>query len=101
VVKAQVLAGGRGKGKFDSGLEGGVQIVYSFVSQILFLIKPNFRPEEAREKAKQMIGHKLITKQTSAEGRPCQAVLVSKRLFTRKKILLQHHAGQNHKRQVF
>ena len=29
VVKAQVLAGGRGKGAFDSGLKGGVKIVYS------------------------------------------------------------------------
>ena len=29
VVKAQVLAGGRGKGHFDSGLKGGVKIVYS------------------------------------------------------------------------
>jgi len=28
-VKAQVLAGGRGKGTFDSGLKGGVKIVYS------------------------------------------------------------------------
>jgi succinyl-CoA synthetase beta subunit len=27
VIKAQVLAGGRGKGKFDSGLQGGVQMV--------------------------------------------------------------------------
>lgn len=26
VVKAQILAGGRGKGIFDSGLKGGVQI---------------------------------------------------------------------------
>lgn len=30
VVKAQVLAGGRGKGRFDSGLEGGVKIVYRY-----------------------------------------------------------------------
>ena len=29
VLKAQVLAGGRGLGKFDSGLEGGVIIVNS------------------------------------------------------------------------
>lgn len=29
VIKAQVLAGGRGKGEFDSGLKGGVKIVYS------------------------------------------------------------------------
>ena len=29
VVKAQVLAGGRGKGEFDSGLGGGVKITAS------------------------------------------------------------------------
>lgn len=29
VVKAQVLAGGRGKGHFTSGLKGGVKLVYS------------------------------------------------------------------------
>lgn len=27
VIKAQVLAGGRGKGKFDTGLQGGVHMV--------------------------------------------------------------------------
>lgn len=27
VIKAQVLAGGRGKGKFDNGLQGGVHVV--------------------------------------------------------------------------
>lgn len=27
VVKAQVLSGGRGKGVFDSGFKGGVQLV--------------------------------------------------------------------------
>jgi len=70
VVKAQVLAGGRGKGKFDSGLEGGVQIV--------------FTPEEAGEKAKQMIGHHLVTKQTIGEGPLCEEVMIAKRLFTRR-----------------
>ena len=29
VVKAQVLAGGRGKGSFSSGLKGGVKICFS------------------------------------------------------------------------
>ena len=29
VIKAQVLAGGRGKGKFDNGLQGGVHVVES------------------------------------------------------------------------
>ena len=28
VIKAQVLAGGRGKGYFESGLKGGVKIVF-------------------------------------------------------------------------
>ena len=29
VIKAQVLAGGRGKGIFDSGLKGGVRTIFS------------------------------------------------------------------------
>lgn len=29
VLKAQVLAGGRGKGSFKNGLKGGVRMVYS------------------------------------------------------------------------
>ncbi|CAI4233255.1 unnamed protein product [Auanema sp. JU1783] len=70
VIKAQVLAGGRGKGKFDSGLQGGVQIV--------------FTPEEAEEKAKLMIGSNLVTKQTDHRGKRCDEVMVCKRLFTRR-----------------
>jgi len=42
VVKAQVLAGGRGRGHFTSGLKGGVKLVYS--------------PEEVHDVAKKMIG---------------------------------------------
>ena len=30
VIKAQVLAGGRGKGVFDNGLKGGVRVVYRY-----------------------------------------------------------------------
>lgn len=39
VVKAQVLAGGRGKGHFDSGLKGGVKVVFEYVlkSSLIFL----------------------------------------------------------------
>ena len=29
VIKAQVLAGGRGKGTFDNGWKGGVRVIYS------------------------------------------------------------------------
>ena len=31
-----------------------------------------------------MIGHNLVTKQTTAEGRRCEEVMVAKRLFTRR-----------------
>lgn len=30
VIKAQVLAGGRGKGTFDNGFKGGVRVIYSY-----------------------------------------------------------------------
>ena len=32
VVKAQILAGGRGKGVFSSGLEGGVKVTQEYVN---------------------------------------------------------------------
>lgn len=70
VVKAQVLAGGRGKGTFTSGLKGGVKIVYS--------------PEEVRGIASQMIGNHLVTKQTTALGVPCNQVMISERLYPRR-----------------
>ena len=47
VVKAQVQAGGRGKGTLTSGMKGGVHIVDS--------------PEIISEKAKGMIGYNLVT----------------------------------------
>ncbi|KHN84716.1 putative succinyl-CoA ligase [ADP-forming] subunit beta, mitochondrial [Toxocara canis] len=84
VVKAQILAGGRGKGYFDSGLQGGVQVV--------------FTPDEAREKASLMLGAHLITKQTTNRGNLCERVMVCKRLFTRREYyfsitLDRKHAG--------
>ena len=54
IVKAQVHAGGRGKGTLTSGLKGGVQICKT--------------PEEVAKYTKEMIGFNLITKQTKAEG---------------------------------
>eukprot|EP00823_Brevimastigomonas_motovehiculus_P000119 TRINITY_DN10224_c0_g1_i1.p1 TRINITY_DN10224_c0_g1~~TRINITY_DN10224_c0_g1_i1.p1 ORF type:complete len:446 (+),score=134.64 TRINITY_DN10224_c0_g1_i1:56-1393(+) len=62
ICKAQIHAGGRGKGHFKSGYKGGVQICSS--------------PEQVREAAKNMIGGRLITKQTTTEGQPCDKVLV-------------------------
>ncbi|GAM33286.1 succinate-CoA ligase beta subunit [Talaromyces pinophilus] len=74
VIKAQVLAGGRGKGSFDNGLKGGVRVIYS--------------PTEAKMFAEQMIGHKLITKQTGAAGRLCNAVYIVERKFARREFYL-------------
>jgi len=47
VVKAQVQAGGRGKGHLTSGMKGGVHVVKT--------------PEVIREKTEGMIGYNLIT----------------------------------------
>ncbi|XP_078513455.1 succinate--CoA ligase [ADP-forming] subunit beta, mitochondrial [Lissotriton helveticus] len=70
VVKAQVLAGGRGKGTFEGGLKGGVKIVYS--------------PEEAKDLASKMIGKKLFTKQTGEKGRICNHVFICERRYPRR-----------------
>merc|ERR1712142_1315269 len=74
VVKAQVLAGGRGKGHFANYPKGGVQLVYS--------------PEEVEEASAGMIGDFLITKQTGAEGRICNSVMVTERKYTRKEFYI-------------
>ncbi|NXQ25938.1 SUCB1 ligase, partial [Alaudala cheleensis] len=70
VVKAQVLAGGRGKGTFEGGLKGGVKIVFS--------------PEEAKAVSSQMIGKKLFTKQTGEKGRICNQVFICERRYPRR-----------------
>ncbi|OMH86060.1 Succinyl-CoA ligase [GDP-forming] subunit beta, hydrogenosomal [Zancudomyces culisetae] len=66
VVKAQVYAGGRGKGTFDNGFKGGVKVASS--------------AEEARDIASKMIGAKLITKQTGAAGKPCNKVFIAEKV---------------------
>jgi succinyl-CoA synthetase beta subunit len=63
VVKAQIHAGGRGKGTFRSGFKGGVHVCNT--------------PEEAREIAKKMLGQTLVTRQTGAAGRFVNKVLVA------------------------
>ncbi len=59
VVKAQIHAGGRGKG-------GGVKLAKS--------------PEEARSLAEQMLGMLLVTHQTGAEGREVKTLLIEEGL---------------------
>ena len=59
VVKAQIHAGGRGKG-------GGVKVVKT--------------PDEAAARARDMLGNKLVTHQTGPEGRLVRRVLVEQGL---------------------
>jgi succinyl-CoA synthetase beta subunit len=67
VVKAQIHAGGRGKGRFkEHGPQGigGVVLVKS--------------PAEARAAAEKMLGKTLVTKQTGEHGRTVKKVYVTK-----------------------
>lgn len=70
VVKAQVLSGGRGKGHFSNGFQGGVHMGTS--------------PLEVRALAEKMLGHNLITKQSGEAGKPCNKVFVGERLYFRR-----------------
>src|SRR6202049_419668 len=62
-VKAQIHAGGRGKGTFTNGFKGGVHIVKS--------------AKEAREIAAKMLGQTLVTHQTGPQGRVVHKLLVA------------------------
>jgi succinyl-CoA synthetase beta subunit len=61
VVKSQIHAGGRGKGTFKTGFQGGVKVATSV--------------DEAVSHAKNMLGQVLVTKQTGPEGRRVQTLL--------------------------
>ncbi|MCG8599869.1 MAG: ADP-forming succinate--CoA ligase subunit beta [Verrucomicrobiales bacterium] len=63
VVKAQVHAGGRGKGTFKNGFQGGVHLVNS--------------ADEAAEVAGKMIGETLVTHQTGEEGKVVNKIMVA------------------------
>ena len=55
VVKSQIHAGGRGKGTFTTGFQGGVKAAAT--------------ADEAVALAQNMLGNVLVTKQTGGEGR--------------------------------
>ena len=63
VVKAQIHAGGRGKGVFKNGFQGGVHVCND--------------AEAATELAKKMLGQVLITAQTGESGRVVNQVLIA------------------------
>ena len=60
VVKSQIHAGGRGKGKFTDGFAGGVKIAED--------------AKKAKEFAGKMLGNTLVTHQTGPAGRKVQTV---------------------------
>ncbi len=65
VVKAQIHAGGRGKGKFkepEAGEKGGVRLAKSV--------------EEAEAMAKQMLGRTLVTHQTGPAGKQVNRIYI-------------------------
>lgn len=70
VLKAQVLAGGRGKGIWDSGLKGGVKIVYNL--------------DEAMNVAGRMLGHRIFTAQTGESGQLCNTLIACERKYSRR-----------------
>ena len=47
-----------------------------------------FSPEDAEKFAGQMLGHKLITKQTGARGRACNSVYICERKYARREYYL-------------
>ena len=67
VVKAQIHAGGRGKG-------GGVKLARN--------------PEDAEQKAREILGKKLVTHQTGPDGREVKRVLVEQGLNIARELYL-------------
>jgi len=66
VIKAQILAGGRGKGKFDTGFKGGVHLTKD--------------PSKVAPIVKEMLGHNLITNQTPTTGVTVRKVMCAEAL---------------------
>jgi succinyl-CoA synthetase beta subunit len=74
VLKSQIHAGGRGKGTFKSGLQGGVKLCAS--------------ADEAETAAAAMLGQTLVTKQTGPEGRVVRKLFVVEAIQIRKEFYL-------------
>lgn len=79
-VKAQIHAGGRGKG-------GGIRIAKT--------------PAEARECAGKLIGSKLVTPQTGPEGKEVQCVLIEEGLDIHKEFYLGIIIDRSQQKPVF
>ncbi|MES2707182.1 MAG: ADP-forming succinate--CoA ligase subunit beta [Verrucomicrobiota bacterium] len=74
VVKAQIHAGGRGKGVFKNGFKGGVHLADS--------------AEKAADFAKSMLGEVLVTHQTGEAGKQVNKVLIAEGVDIKKEYYL-------------
>jgi succinyl-CoA synthetase beta subunit len=74
VVKAQIHAGGRGKGTFQNGFKGGVHLAET--------------PGRAAELASLMLGEVLVTHQTGPEGKLVSKVLIAQSVDIKKEYYL-------------
>jgi succinyl-CoA synthetase beta subunit len=63
VIKSQIHAGGRGKGTFKHGFQGGVKLAKSV--------------DDAVNYAANMLGKTLVTKQTGPDGRVVSTIIVA------------------------
>ena len=74
VIKAQVHAGGRGKGTFKNGFQGGVHL--------------SSEPDEIASLAEKMIGQTLVTHQTGEAGKVVNKVMVAQAVDIEKEYYL-------------
>ena len=74
VIKAQVHAGGRGKGTFKNGFQGGVHL--------------SADPDEVASLAEKMIGQTLVTHQTGDIGKVVNKVMVAQAVDIEKEYYL-------------
>lgn len=67
VIKAQILAGGRGKGTFkENGFKGGVKLTT--------------KTDEVAQFVSKMLGYRLVTHQTTEDGVKVQRVMIAEAL---------------------
>lgn len=74
VVKAQVLAGGRGLGHFTHGFTGGIHVCGSV--------------DDALDKCRNMLGKHLVTKQTHKDGVKVNQLYITERLYSRRELYI-------------
>jgi len=87
VIKAMVLAGGRGLGHFSNGFKGGVHLCDT--------------AEEAGQLAGKMLGFNLVTKQTPPEGVVVNSVMIAEAIDLKRELYVSILMDRDHGGPVF